>query len=51
MEFAAQASPPRSGGRFGFCAVGTSLLGHHVSGTGRQTVGRMMLWITTMVPA
>jgi hypothetical protein len=33
------------------CAVGTSLLGHDVSGTGRQTVGRMMLSITTMVPA
>ena len=32
------------------CAVGTSLLGHDVSGTGRQTVGRMMLAITTMVP-
>jgi hypothetical protein len=33
------------------CAVGTSLLGHDVSRTGRQTVGRMMLSITTMVPA
>jgi hypothetical protein len=33
------------------CAVGTSLPGHDVSGTGRQTVGRMMLSITTMVPA
>ena len=33
------------------CAVGTWLLGHDVSGTGRQTVGRMMLSITTMVPA
>ena len=33
------------------CAVGTSLLGHDVSGTGRQTVGGMMLSITTMVPA
>src|ERR1700726_1931678 len=33
------------------CAVGTSLLGHDVSGTGRQTVGRMMLSITTMGPA
>src|SRR5882757_11053580 len=32
------------------CAVGTSLLGHDVSGTSRQTVGRMMLSITTMVP-
>jgi hypothetical protein len=32
------------------CAVGTSLLGHDVSGTGRQTVGRMMLSIITMVP-
>ena len=32
-------------------AVGTSLLGHDVSGTGRQTVGGMMLSITTMVPA
>ena len=31
-------------------AVGTSLLGHDVSGTSRQTVGRMMLSITTMVP-
>ena len=29
----------------------TSLLGHDVSGTARQTVGRMMLSITTMVPA
>ena len=33
------------------CAVGTWLLGHDVSVTGRQTVGRMMLSITTMVPA
>src|SRR6267378_1075509 len=33
------------------CAVGTSLLGHDVSGIGWQTVGRMMLAITTMVPA
>ena len=32
------------------CAVGTSLLGHDVSGTGRPTLGRMMLSITTMVP-
>jgi hypothetical protein len=32
------------------CAVGTSLLGHDVSGSGRQTLGRMMLAITTMVP-
>jgi hypothetical protein len=32
------------------CAVGRSLVGHDVSGTGRQTLGRMMLWITTMVP-
>jgi hypothetical protein len=32
------------------CAVGKSLLGHDVSGTGRQTLGRMMLSITTMVP-
>ena len=31
------------------CVVGTSLLGHDVSKTGRQTVGRMMLSITTMV--
>jgi hypothetical protein len=33
------------------CAVGTSLVDHDVSRTGRQTVGRMMLSITTMVPA
>ena len=33
------------------CVLGTSLLGHDVSKTGRQTVGRMMLSITTMVPA
>jgi hypothetical protein len=33
------------------CAVGTSLLGHDVSGIGWQTVGRMMLATTTMVPA
>ena len=32
------------------CVVGTSLLGHDVSGSGRQTAGRMMLSITTMVP-
>jgi hypothetical protein len=28
-----------------------SLLGHDASGTGRQTLGRIMLAITTMVPA
>ena len=51
MALAAQASPLPPAGRFGFCTVGTSLLGHDVSRTGRQTVGRMMLSITTMVPA
>ena len=50
MALAAQVSPPRPGGYFGF-ARGVSLLGHEVSGTGRQTLGRMMLSITTMVPA
>ena len=43
-------APPRPGGRFGFARLETSLLGHDVSGTSRQTVGRMMLSITTMVP-
>ena len=50
MALAAQAAPPRPGRALRVCAVGTSLLGHDVSGTSRQTVGRMMLSITTMVP-
>jgi hypothetical protein len=48
MALSARASPPRPSGRFGL--VGMSLLGHDVSGSGRQTAGRMMLSITTMVP-
>jgi hypothetical protein len=51
MALVEQASPPRPGRALRVCAVGTWLLGHDVSGTGRQTVGRMMLSITTMVPA
>ncbi|MDT7815564.1 MAG: hypothetical protein QOJ42_5480 [Acidobacteriaceae bacterium] len=31
-------------------AIGTPILGHDVSGTGRQTLGRAMQSITTMMP-
>jgi hypothetical protein len=51
MALAAQMSPPRPGGRFGLARLERRSWGHDVSGTGRQTLGRMMLSITTMVPA
>lgn len=35
----------------GFAGLERRSWGHDVSGTGRQTLGRMMLSITTMVPA
>jgi len=46
----AQASRPRSGGRFCFARFGRLVWAHDVSGTGWQTLGRAMQSITTMVP-
>jgi hypothetical protein len=34
----------------GLCTVGTLISGHDVSGTGWQTLGRMIQSITTMMP-
>ena len=50
VAVAAQASPSRPGGQFGFVRSGSPIPGHDVSGTGWQTLGRAMQSITTMMP-
>src|SRR5947199_10375801 len=45
-----RASAFRFSGRYGVSGVGILLLGHEVSGTDWQILGRAMLSITTMVP-
>jgi len=47
---AAQASRPRSGGRFCFARFGRSMWAHDVSGTDWQILARSMQPITTMMP-
>jgi hypothetical protein len=47
---AAQASRPRSGGRFCFARLGRSIWAHDVSGTDWQILARSMQPITTMMP-
>ena len=47
---AAQASRPRSGGRFGFARFGRSVGAHDVSGSDWQILARAMQPITTMMP-